>query len=61
MCLAKAFLKKNNKEEFLLENVTSVDIFDKKLILTTLLNETKEVEANIKRIDFENGNILLEI
>ncbi len=61
MCLAKAFLKKDNKEEFLIENVASVDILDKKLILTTILNETKEVEANIKRIDFENANILLEV
>ncbi len=30
MCLAKAFMKKNNKEEFLLENVACVDILDKK-------------------------------
>jgi len=60
MCLAKAFLKKNNTEEFLLENVATVDILGKKIIITSILKETKEVDATISRIDFENGNILLE-
>ena len=60
MCLAKAFLKKNNTEEFLLENVATVDILGKKIIITSFLKETKEVDATISRIDFENGNILLE-
>jgi len=32
-----------------------------KLIITTILKETKEIEANIKGIDFANSNILLEI
>ena len=61
MCLANAYLKKNNKNELLLENVASVEISDKKLTLTTIFRETKEIEANIKQIDFTNSNILLEM
>lgn len=61
MCLAKVYLKRNNMDEILLENVTSVEISEKKLILTTIFRETKEIDANIKRIDFANSNILLEL
>ncbi len=60
MCLANAYLKKNSKNELLLENVASIEISDKKLTLTTIFRETKEIEANIKKIDFTNSNILLE-
>ena len=61
MCLAKAYLKKNNKNELFGENVASVEIVDDKLILNTIFSEAKEIRANIKRIDFANSNILLEI
>jgi predicted RNA-binding protein len=60
MCLAKVYIKQNKIEKFLLENVTQLEIADKTLIFTTVFKETKKVEANIKRIDFENANIILE-
>ena len=60
MCLAKAYLKENNKNTLLLENVASIEISDQKLTLTTIFWETKEMEASIKKIDFANSNILLE-
>lgn len=60
MCLAKAYLKENKKNTLLLENVASIEISDKKLTLTTIFWETKEIAANIKRIDFANSKVLLE-
>ncbi len=60
MCLAKAYLKENNKNTLLLENVASIEISDQKLTLTTIFWETKEMEASIKKIDFANSNIFLE-
>jgi len=60
MCLAKAFLKKDGKDELLLESVASVEPSDENLVLTTIFRETKEIEANIKMIDFANSCIILE-
>ena len=60
MCLAKAYLKENNENTLLLENVASIEISDQKLTLTTIFWETKEMEASIKKIDFANSNIFLE-
>lgn len=61
MCLAKAFLKKDSKNELLLENVASLEAVGNKIILTTLFRETKEIEANIKMIDFaSNARVILE-
>ena len=61
MCLAKVYLKKNNKNELFWESVASVEILDNGLILNTIFMETKEIKANIKKIDFANSNILLEM
>ena len=60
MCLAKAYLKKDDGDEMLLKNVVSMEISEKTIIFTTVLLESKTIEANIKSIDFLKGNILLE-
>ena len=60
MCLAKAYLKEGDKDELLLENVTSLVVKEESLILTTILKETREVEARLSRIDFAKGRIVLE-
>jgi predicted RNA-binding protein len=60
MCLAKAYLKEGDKDELLLENVTSLEVKEASLILTTILKETREVEARVNRIDFKKGSIVLE-
>ncbi|MFC1874225.1 CooT family nickel-binding protein [Chloroflexota bacterium] len=60
MCLAKAFLKKDDKNELVMADIASVEKVDGKLVLTTLFRETKEIEANIKKIDFANSSIMLE-
>lgn len=60
MCLARAYLKKDDGDEMLLKNVASMEISEKTITFTTVLLESKTIEANIKSIDFLKGNILLE-
>ena len=61
MCLARVYLQKDNEKELLLEDVASIEITDGKLALATLFRETKEVEAVIKKVDFANSSVLLEL
>jgi predicted RNA-binding protein len=60
MCLGKAYFKKGDEDELLLENVASLEVKEESLILTTILKETREVEARLSRIDFAKGRIILE-
>jgi len=58
MCLAKAYLK-DSAEEPLLKDIASVEVKDGKLLIKTLFGEQKEIEANIRAIDFMKSSILL--
>jgi len=60
MCLAKAYLKGKGERELLLEEVAFIEIEDKRLLLSTIFGEHKKIEADIKQIDFQNSNIILE-
>ena len=60
MCLSKAYVDRNGKRELLIDEIVSVEIEDKKLLLRTLFGEQKEIEANIRQIDFLNHSIILE-
>ena len=60
MCLAKIYLKSDSRDELLLENVAAIEIADQKLTLSTILMETKEIEAKIKKVDFANSKVILE-
>jgi len=60
MCLAKAYLQQKGEKELLLQEVALVEIENKKLLLSTIFGEQKEIEADIKQIDFQNSNIILE-
>jgi len=60
MCLAKAYLKEGEEDELLLENVASLEVKEGSLILTTIMKETREVEARLSSINFRNGSIVLE-
>jgi len=60
MCLAKVYLKEKDEKELLLESVAYVEIENKKLLLSTIFGEQKEIEAGIKAIDFQNASIILE-
>ena len=60
MCLAKAYLKGQGVREVILEDVAFVKIADKRLFLSTIFGEQKEIEADIREIDFEKASITLE-
>lgn len=60
MCLAKAYLAKDDKKELLLEDVTSLKIEGNRVFLRTLFGERKEVEGMIREIDFQSAGIVLE-
>jgi len=60
MCLAKAYLRKDSERELLMEEIAFMQIGDKKLLLRTIFGEQKEVEADVKEIDFADSNIILE-
>ena len=59
MCLAKAYMDINGERGLLLEEVTSLEVKDDRLLLKTLFGEQKEIEASIKEIDFLTHNIIL--
>jgi predicted RNA-binding protein len=40
--------------------VAFIEIEDKRLRLSTIFGEQKEIEADIKQIDFQNSNVILE-
>lgn len=61
MCLARVYLQKNDAKELLLEDVASIEMADGKLTLATLFRETKEVEAVVRKVDFANSSVLLEM
>ena len=60
MCLGKVYLNKKGERELLLESVAFIEIDEKRLLLSTIFGEQKEIEAGIKEIDFQNSNIILE-
>ena len=60
MCLAKAYFKEGGEDEPILENVTSLEVKDHSLVLTTIMKETREIEARVSSVNFRNGSIVLE-
>ena len=60
MCLSKVYVDKGDKEELLKEEIASLKIEGKKLLLKTLFGEEKEIEARIRQIDSMTHSIFLE-
>ena len=60
MCLSRAYLRRNGGRELLMEQVTSVDIADDKLVLKTLFGEQKEIVGKLRQVDFVANAIILE-
>jgi len=54
------YVDKGDKEELLKEEIASLKIEGKKLLLKTLFGEEKEIEARIRQIDFMTHSIFLE-
>lgn len=60
MCLAKVYLRRKDDQEFVMGNVTNLEVSDGKIKMTTILKEKKELRATIRMIDFKNANVILE-
>jgi predicted RNA-binding protein len=60
MCLPKAYVDRDGRRELLMEEVTSLEIEGKQLLLKTLFGEQREIEANIKEINFLTHILVLE-
>ena len=61
MCLSKAYIEKDNKKEFLMNDITSVKVENGRIILNSLFGEKKEIVAAIREIDFTAGLLRLEM
>ena len=59
MCLGKAYIAGADRNELMAENVASVKVENGSLVITTILRQTKRLEAAIESIDFSNGIIIL--
>ena len=60
MCLAKAYVGSNGEKELLMTEIASLKAEGGKLLVTTLFGEQRELEADIKEIDFMTSSIVLE-
>jgi len=60
MCLGKAYLEGNGERELVLESVALLEVKGKKLRLSSLFGEEKEIEASLREVDFQTSRIILE-
>ncbi|MBN2099533.1 MAG: CooT family nickel-binding protein [Dehalococcoidia bacterium] len=60
MCLGKAYLEANGKNELVLDSVSLVEVSDTGLKLSTIFGDTKEFDAKLKEIDFEKSQIMMK-
>jgi len=59
MCESTAFVKKNGNEEKVLEDVAMLKPEGSKIVLTSILGETKEIEGTVDHIDLMNHKIVI--
>jgi predicted RNA-binding protein len=61
MCLSKVYINEDVKKEPLMQEVISLEATgDGRLLLETIFGQQREIRAEIKKIDFQNGSILLK-
>jgi predicted RNA-binding protein len=59
MCEAKVFLKKDDREQLIMENVVRMQPDEGMYLLVNLLGEQKLVHGDIERIDFLKHTIYM--
>lgn len=60
MCQTSVLMEKGSDAELLLENVTTLEVLENGLRITTLFEGTKDLQgAAIRRIDFAGGKVYL--
>ena len=60
MCVARAYLRQEQKEELLMEEIALIRVEGENLFLKSIFGEEKSVKANIKEVDFVASKVLLE-
>ncbi len=60
MCLAKAYLVKDSTKELVMEEIVTIEVGQRKLVLRTIFGEQREMAARVKQIDFASSSIILE-
>jgi len=60
MCLSKVYVDRDGERELLAEEIASMEIKGEKLLVKTLFGEQKQLEANIREINFLTHSILLD-
>lgn len=60
MCLSKAYLIKNGKEELLLDSVCNVRMEDGRIVLYDIIGETASVRGTIQDVDLINNTIFIQ-
>ncbi len=60
MCQTSVLMEKNGAEELLLENVTTLEVLENGLKITTLFEGAQEFSGvAVHRIDFSGGKVFL--
>jgi predicted RNA-binding protein len=60
MCELKAYLKKTDSEELILEAVNQVRIEGDEVVLKNLFGEEKRVRAEVREVSLVKSRVLLE-
>ncbi len=60
MCDLKAYIRKNNKEELLLESVNHVITDRNQVILKNLFGEEKRVTGELREVSLVKGRLIVE-
>ncbi len=60
MCDLKAYVKKNNVEELLLESVNYVHAEQGEVVVRSLFGEEKKVQGEVREISFAKSRIIVE-
>lgn len=60
MCIATIYDKKNDKLEFITQDIVSLEVSPTGILVTSLLGEKMSIEGKIRQIDFLKHTVILE-
>jgi len=60
MCESNAYIREDDKEVLLMENVSSVEVNGERLLLVDIMGEKKEIDGVILRIDFDEHRFTIK-
>ena len=60
MCIATVYNNKDNKMVFVTQDIVSLEVKGKAILLTSLLGNQLSLEAKINKIDFLKHTVIIE-